>query len=465
MSKHNEPKKKITADSFPKNLVVKSRYRTSIPPVPIEPKFLKFDFDPNRFIRYRPSQVESKYKFNILVDTRVNVPVDLIDLETYKAKTLKPSHKTGDDDMHIEDRKLFSLIDAALRSDTQAQKGGSKKALREQQHDLQVNWLRPPIYMSSEVQTFGKGVENKSCKTNSKTDRNNNDGDILSSILAKNGRLSKQDIIDEIDRGFNAIQTKTEFVHPNKPGVQCVSVTPLLPDVDNWGTMYTHVTFTLDPRPSKGNSNINKTINERDRLKLGLLHGVKSQDPKDTNQMFFSYFLPSHQVLLDRQERSNDETVEKQNEKYDYLRDYDFKISADGSKLDNFFLTNDGNTVYYNSINNKLSLDIRRPNKRTAIHKDTNITPEHEYIAPSGAIVNHRTFTRAELKQIKKRMKMLTDVEDDNDSDVYDDDDDELDNMSINSSEVDGSLEESPKDNENNNDRSFISNDDIDDDF
>jgi hypothetical protein len=124
---------------------------------------------------------------------------------------------------------------AALRSD------GSDNAATTRHRPL-VSWLRRTEYMSA---TEGSRV----------IGRKKENIDLL--------RLQKQvqetpDLFDRsrdaqiraIEKSFDVVNQRKDIAdwkHPARPNIHAVSVVPVLPDLDHWPNMYSHVLFDDDP--------------------------------------------------------------------------------------------------------------------------------------------------------------------------------------------------------------------------
>jgi RNA polymerase II-associated factor 1 len=85
------------------DFVCKLKYRNTLPELPFDPKlvyapfpsscfrnidfamrFRQYPFDPNRFVKYKPTSLERTFKYPLLTEPDLGVPLDLIDPDTYK---------------------------------------------------------------------------------------------------------------------------------------------------------------------------------------------------------------------------------------------------------------------------------------------------------------------------------------------------------------------------------------------
>ena len=58
-------------------------YSNDLPPVPFPPKFLRYPFDPLRYVKYTPTSLEKEYEFPLLTEPDLGIPINLIDPNAY----------------------------------------------------------------------------------------------------------------------------------------------------------------------------------------------------------------------------------------------------------------------------------------------------------------------------------------------------------------------------------------------
>ena len=63
--------------------LAKLKYRNTLPDIPFDPKLLQYPFDPLRFVRYAPTALDKKFKFDMRPEPSLGIRIDLIDIGKY----------------------------------------------------------------------------------------------------------------------------------------------------------------------------------------------------------------------------------------------------------------------------------------------------------------------------------------------------------------------------------------------
>lgn len=66
------------------DIVCRIKYLNQLPDIPFDPKFIRYPFDPNRFVEYNATSLERNYKHELLAEQDLGVTIDLINPETYR---------------------------------------------------------------------------------------------------------------------------------------------------------------------------------------------------------------------------------------------------------------------------------------------------------------------------------------------------------------------------------------------
>ncbi|KAJ8017667.1 RNA polymerase II-associated factor 1-like [Holothuria leucospilota] len=66
------------------DIVCRIKYLNQLPDIPFDPKFIKYPFDPNRFVEYNATSLERNYKHELLAEHDLGVTIDLINPDTYR---------------------------------------------------------------------------------------------------------------------------------------------------------------------------------------------------------------------------------------------------------------------------------------------------------------------------------------------------------------------------------------------
>jgi RNA polymerase II-associated factor 1 len=73
------------------DLKCKIKYQNNLPDVPFDPKSIAYPFDPNRYIAYKPTNLEKQFKWDILNEQDLGIRIDLInqDYNKFNADCIK----------------------------------------------------------------------------------------------------------------------------------------------------------------------------------------------------------------------------------------------------------------------------------------------------------------------------------------------------------------------------------------
>lgn len=68
----------------PSEFLCKVKYYNNLPDIPLEPKLLKYPFDPSRLYKYAATTLEKNNKHVIHTQVDLGIPIDLIENSVYR---------------------------------------------------------------------------------------------------------------------------------------------------------------------------------------------------------------------------------------------------------------------------------------------------------------------------------------------------------------------------------------------
>jgi RNA polymerase II-associated factor 1 len=60
------------------DLLHRVRYQNNLPDIPFDAKFIRYPFDPHRFIQFKSTSLEKNFKWDIPTEQDLGVHIDLI---------------------------------------------------------------------------------------------------------------------------------------------------------------------------------------------------------------------------------------------------------------------------------------------------------------------------------------------------------------------------------------------------
>merc|ERR1719431_1728448 len=184
-------------------LICRVKYTNTLPDIPFDPKSIKYPFNRQRFIKYKPTTLEKLCKVELHTDFDLGVNIDLINPETY----IRPADCAD------------NMQDNALLADDDHKRNDTK---RSQIHRTPTTFFRPSEYISQDFKQYGVSKE----KTESR--------------LEVKDKFKDEEIYKDREAQIKAIEKTFEDVvqpieeHYNKKGVTPVEILPLLPDFEMW---------------------------------------------------------------------------------------------------------------------------------------------------------------------------------------------------------------------------------------
>ena len=117
------------------DLKCKIKYQNNLPDIPFDPKSIAYPFDANRYITYKPTNLEKQFKWDILNEQDLGIRIDLINQDYNK----------------YEPNAILDPRDEKLLEEDVSNANDMKRA---EQHGKMVSWMRKNEYISTENTRF-----------------------------------------------------------------------------------------------------------------------------------------------------------------------------------------------------------------------------------------------------------------------------------------------------------------------
>ncbi|CAJ0586178.1 unnamed protein product, partial [Mesorhabditis spiculigera] len=343
---------------------IKPKYNNTLPDIPFKGKFLPCPFlQLNRFVEYKPTELEKKHVQEVQCEADVGVKIDLIDPLTY---ALPKRHI----ELHPKDEALVS-----------EEPTGTQNLKRSAQHSKWVPWMRKTEYIGSEFNRFGVSADRQETKVGYKRQKDKKDEE-------ETPFKDRQSEIDNISKTFIDV-SKPATKHYNKKDVYAVEEFPLLPDFELWKYSFALVQYDGDPSPLNAPAGLKKEM-----LAQAQIRGMQD----DSGEQFVTHFCPTVETLEKRMADKAAGVPYKPEEKYEYFqnREYTWNVRNKGSRgyiQDSYFLSFRRDGVFYNELdtNVKLTRKTKTFNKRATL------------------VITHCDPTEEEISQMDHRLSMLLD--------------------------------------------------------
>ncbi|KYR01513.1 RNA polymerase II-associated factor 1 [Tieghemostelium lacteum] len=326
----------------------KLKFENSLPPIPFEPKLLLIPTDFSKFINYRTTSMEKSYKYPMLTEPHLGIPIELIDPTLYYTPKSKLPIPT-------EDQTLLRSL--SVQEEEEKSLKSVKKPVRPS-----VTWLRKTEYLSvTEENQLGK-KPNTSMRPQGASNQ--------LALIEKPYQEAPGEIIENT---FYAIKDEN-FVHPTNPSLKPVKILPVFPDFDLWANQYTEVSFDADPFEAPPahlhGEELNIYVkNQQMAREKGTIKGTTGK---------FVYFISPTMVQVqpsfeddiendNNNNNNNNNNDSRQNKKYKIDQNEDGQYQYQMQKVftsdvavdkenENYFLLVKDDAVYYNRVKTRLAL-------------------------------------------------------------------------------------------------------------
>lgn len=350
-------------------LVTRVKYCNTLPDIPFDPKFIRYPFDANRFVEYKPTSLEKQHKTELHTDHGLGVIIDLINPDTYKT----------DPNFMID-----PADEALLQEDLPAPQDSKRSKL----HSMNVSWQRRSEYISQEFNRYGVKSSNVETRI----------GAGLKDLFKQDDLYKDRDgQLQAIEKTFQ--DAKSEITqHYSKAGVYPVASFPVYPDMKMWQHPSAQVIFDTDPAlPGK------PAADQMEEMSQAMIRGMVDEE----GDQFVAYFLPTEETRKKRKRDVEEEMDYSPEETYDYklAREYNWNVKNKASKgyEENYYFVFREDGVFYNELETRVRLSKRRARGGGGIQSATNAV----------LAVKHREMHEQELAAQEMRRIQLEPLEPD----------------------------------------------------
>ncbi|OQR94771.1 RNA polymerase II-associated factor 1 [Achlya hypogyna] len=324
-------------------------FRNTLPDVPFDAKFLSYPADPQRFVKYKPNQVEKDFVWEFFPERNLGLNVDLIDPEKYEVPV--------DPQMDPEDLALINMPEIV--------NGSSITKAKIRPH---VSWLRRTEYMGTDLSEAVHQFKNENELQTEIRDKNQS----MLSVIA--------DIEVRAEKSFENCPTKETVKHPLKKSLKAAQVWDVFPDELLSSNVYSILSYDILP----SDETLDASIKEREARSI--LRNVVTVSQPGSDVLLGSILFPS---------AHNNSDDNGSPEKFKFFRDYVLNISHFPAEVQQLMLMlKPGSTsATYCSLSTNIGL------KKTKLGGDEK--------RRRGAVVHRRAYSDAEEE---KRLESLAAV-------------------------------------------------------
>jgi hypothetical protein len=285
--------------------VCKVQFSNDLPPVPFDPKFMKYPFSKDRFVKFQPMSLDRSAKAELHVEDDVGVPLDLFEaLRHVGASTGSSSSSSSDATttatrLDAADQALVDAYNASYNnkagvkggpngSISRRGPGGSQKAsifrktsaIRSKRGAAELKkqkaWMIKTRYLDNSFESSVSNVVTKNEEMRrAEAVRKAKLAKIKNNQAAK-ANLPASERVEEQFRAAKRITVDTAK-HPNQPEkIHAVEVLDLLPDQTQW--LHHHVTVLYTRKPFSKEA-------EKMSVRAGILQGIpESLEDEDVDE-------------------------------------------------------------------------------------------------------------------------------------------------------------------------------------
>ncbi|EQC37267.1 hypothetical protein SDRG_05491 [Saprolegnia diclina VS20] len=256
-------------------------FRNTLPDMPFDAKFVTYPQDPQRFIKYKPNQLEKDFVWDFYPERNLGVAVDLIDPEKYEVPVGAQ--------MDPEDEALMKMPEIV--------NGASLTKAKIRPH---VSWLRRTEYMATDLSEAVHAFKNES--------------ELQTEIRDKNQSMLQviKDIEVRAEESFVNCPTKETVKHPLKKNLKAAEVWDVFPDELLSSNVYSILSYDILPSEETTDASI------KEREARSILRNVVTVSQPGSDVLLGSVLFPSA-----HDDNSDDEGTEK----FKFFRDYILNIS------------------------------------------------------------------------------------------------------------------------------------------
>ena len=323
------------------DFICRYKCNNTLPDIPLDPKLLKYPFDPMRYVRRSNDGSNLEKCFlraaPILTEPDLGVPIDLVDPGQYTVTGNEP-------ELHPTDREL-------IEGQTDNKDGDDTVGAA-------MPWFISTQYVDSNV------TQNRTQKEES----------ILSSPTGRQllkeeetpearAKIVEQTFEDaaKIDADFKA----GKLVHKDKPGVTAVEVAPLLPDIAHWANPYIMTCFD-EPPPTELRGRAAHDGAEVDPEGKALIQGLEAD-----SESWMAYLMPVKRKAVAEEGQASEQSstelpaIPEGFTEYRRLRSYSFEKFLPNKETLLLYKDEQTGDYLYKTIDSFFRLQKRRKTEDT----------------------------------------------------------------------------------------------------
>ncbi|CAM9605039.1 unnamed protein product [Chrysoparadoxa australica] len=360
------------------------KFRNNLPDPPLGPYFLEIPLDFDKYMEYKPTSLETNYKWELHCERDLGVDIDIADPRNYMVPANPPA-------LHKDDEALLNWNDTEDGAGNQRE--DLSRAARRRNVDVSVPWLKKTVYLTNDpFDPVHKFKTERQVQLEAERQ--------LDSELKKN---KVTDRVAQVLQTFADANGKKKVEHPTNKELAVEWVLPVLPEATLWGNTYTHLSFDLDPLMDNAIPGSNKNRKRR-RTERAVVNQVRQVKNKNGDEFITgSYLLPRDRGSGDEGEEAKEDndwlgpgpgrTV------YEWAKDYAMTVQdythnrTDSNPHLIFIVDPQQGVASYCKLSAKVELS-----KHSA---KSSVLPEKGH----GAVLQRRGTTREEKKQMREKLE------------------------------------------------------------
>ncbi|CAO3633906.1 unnamed protein product [Cunninghamella blakesleeana] len=329
--------------------ICRVRYRNQLPPIPFPPKLLSVKPLAIRSIPYKTNSLIEQTPTSLTLDPTSSISFDKILIDYLDSMETNPEGVTRvSANVAEEDKELMTPpID-----ESETNKQGRRP---------NVTWLRRSEYISTLERKYKQA----------------NVPEIHSKLTQEDMERHTYRTHDSQMLGIDStfVQHDLDTLRHPRTKKKAKKITPILPDMTCWETVYTIGQFPADPADNQrlkkrkqrddeeGSSS--KQPSEKDATDRGILRPISN--PHDPNDNYLIWFLPDHDSTNSiKRQKMDHEQVLNQHFTFEAIRDYTYRNDNSPGHQNLLLILQDdpeqqgGQVIRYNLVKSKLVAQKKR---------------------------------------------------------------------------------------------------------
>ncbi|KAI8339394.1 RNA polymerase II-associated [Chlamydoabsidia padenii] len=331
------------------DFICRVRYRNRLPPIPFPPKLLATESLAERNVKYTTNSLIEQTPHLLTLDSSSSIPFDKLLVDYLDMMETNPDVTRVNPIVAEEDKLLMTPP------------RDEKELGKQQGRQPNVTWLRRSEYIASGERKTKLSSSSSSTEIRSKLTQQDLEAHTYRTYASQ---------IAGVESTFASHDLNT-LRHPRTKR-RAKTLTPILPDMKCWETVYTIGQFPADPadnhrlnkrKRQDTTSSSSKQPSELDAADRGILRPISN--PHDANDSYLIWFLPddTSASILKRQ-KTDVQNVLDQHLNFEAVRDYTYRNdNAPGHQ--NLLLTlayddHQRPVMHYNLVKSKLVAQKKR---------------------------------------------------------------------------------------------------------